>query len=134
MRTGFLLKYISQEELRQIITAATNRSESFNNFVKWLSFGGQVISRNNREAQRKIIKYNHLVANCLIFHNVVDLSQALNQSLSSEIPPTAQLIATLSPYQTEHINRFGNYNLDLQRPVTELNYQLPISISAQIQR
>ena len=67
MRTQFLLRYMSEEELRQIIQAATNRSEAFNNFVKWISFGGTVINKNNREAQRKIIKYNHLVANCLIF-------------------------------------------------------------------
>jgi len=103
------MNYISQEGLRQLITAGTNRSEAFNKFAKWLSFGRQVISRNNRDAQRKIIKYNHIVANCLIFHNMVDLSQALRQSLSSDSPATAQLIATLSPYQTEHINLFCSY-------------------------
>jgi len=31
--------------------------------VQWVAFGGEsVIRQNNREEQRKIIRYNHLVA------------------------------------------------------------------------
>ena len=68
IRTLFLLKYLSDEKLRSTIQAATNKSESFNGFSKWLFFGGEgIIAENNRERQRKIIKYNHLIANCLIF-------------------------------------------------------------------
>jgi TnpA family transposase len=37
VRTGFLLNFISDAELRSVIQAATNKSESFNNFIKWLS-------------------------------------------------------------------------------------------------
>ncbi len=48
-----------------------NKSEGFNNFAQWVSFGGHgVIAENDRDEQRKLIKYNHLVANCLIFHNM----------------------------------------------------------------
>ena len=73
VRTGFLLQYIGDAELRSTIQAATNKSESFNSFVKWLAFGGGgVIAENDRGEQRKIIRYNHLLANCLIFHNVYD--------------------------------------------------------------
>ena len=69
VRSGFLLQYIGDAELRSTIQAATNKSESFNSFVKWLAFGGGgVIAENDRGEQRKIIKYNHLLANCLIFH------------------------------------------------------------------
>jgi hypothetical protein len=32
--------------------------------VQWVAFGGKgVIRQNNREEQRKIVRYNHLVAN-----------------------------------------------------------------------
>ena len=126
MRTQFLLRYMSEEELRQVIQAATNRSEAFNNFVKWISFGGIVINKNNREAQRKIIKYNHLVANCLIFHSVVSLTQALNNSLARGAPANDELLTVLSPYLTEHINRFGNYTLNGERQSPQLGYDLPI--------
>jgi TnpA family transposase len=71
MRTMFLLQYMSDEELRSTIQFATNKREAFNGFTKWLSFGGEgVIAENDRDKQRKVIKYNHLVANCLIFYNV----------------------------------------------------------------
>lgn len=71
IRTMFLLKYIADEQLRRTIQTATNKSESFNVFTKWLFFGGEgIITENNRENQRKVIKFNHLIANCLIFYNV----------------------------------------------------------------
>jgi hypothetical protein len=35
-------------------------------------------------------------------------------------------LASLSPYQTEHINRFGNYVLDLSQPPAPLPFALPI--------
>src|SRR5262249_7774934 len=66
VRTIFLLQYISSVELRQLIQAATNKSEAFNKFVQWVCFGGEgVIAENVRDEQRKFIKYNHLVANLL---------------------------------------------------------------------
>lgn len=34
-------------------------------------------------------------------------------------------IATLSPYQTEHINRFGDYVLDMSMPPAPLPFTLP---------
>jgi TnpA family transposase len=70
VRTVFLLQYLSDADLRQTIQAATNKSEAFNRFVQWLFFGGEgIIASNDRAKQRKRIKYNHLIANCVIFHN-----------------------------------------------------------------
>jgi TnpA family transposase len=55
VRTIFLLQYISDLELRQMIQAATNKSEAFNKFVQWVCFGGEgVIAENVRDEQRKI--------------------------------------------------------------------------------
>lgn len=67
VRTMFLLNDINDIELRRNLHAATNKSEEFNNFTKWLFFGGEgVIAENVRHEQRKAIKYNHLVANLVI--------------------------------------------------------------------
>lgn len=64
IRTLFLLKYLNEPDLRRTIHAATNKSEQFNDFAQWLMFGGHgVIAENVRHEQRKVIKYNHLVAN-----------------------------------------------------------------------
>ena len=60
VRTIFLLRYLADAELRRTIQAATNKSERFNQFVQWVSFGGDsLIAENTRDEQRKFIKYNH---------------------------------------------------------------------------
>jgi hypothetical protein len=49
VRTMFLLRYVSEVELRQAIQSATNKSERFNEFVQRISFGGdKVIAENVR--------------------------------------------------------------------------------------
>lgn len=127
IRTIFLLNYISNAEMRSLIQAATNKSESFNQFLQWLAFGGDgTIATNDRDEQRKIIKYNHLVANCVIFHNVFSISRTLHALRQQHYPLDPILIAALSPYPTLHINRFGRYDQDPTRRPPELNYNLLI--------
>lgn len=43
IRTQFLLEYISNSKLREIITATTNKVEAFNAFSDWIRFGSRVI-------------------------------------------------------------------------------------------
>jgi len=63
----------------------------------------------------KMIKYHHLVANLLIFHNVVTLTRALQTLIAEGLEIDEAALACLSPYQTEHINRFGRYTLKRDR-------------------
>ncbi len=87
IRTGFLLQYLGDAELRSTIQAATNKSESFNDFVQWLAFGGgEVIAENDRAEQRKTIKYNQLLANCLIFHNAWTMPRVLHRLRVEGLP------------------------------------------------
>ena len=129
IRTGFLLHYLSDHDLRRTILRAMNKSEAFNGFLKWLFFGGEgVITENRREEQRKIIKYNHLVANLLIFHNVVTMTKVLHQLAAEGQRITSAALANLSPYQTRHVNRFGLYTLQLDRIPEPVQYDLPPSV------
>ncbi len=48
-------------------------AEAYNGFSAWLLFGGEVIERNDPAEQEKIIKFNSLVANCVIFHTALDI-------------------------------------------------------------
>ncbi|SDH86382.1 Tn3 transposase DDE domain-containing protein [Paraburkholderia phenazinium] len=66
VRTIFLLEWIGSLELRQEVTANTNKIESYNGFSKWLSFGGDVIAENEPEEQQKRLRYNDLVASAVI--------------------------------------------------------------------
>ena len=122
VRTLFTLDFISDEQLRRTIHASTNTVEAWNGFVQWIAFGGEgVIRQNNREEQRKIIRYNHLVANLVVFHNVVRMTQGLQSLINEGYTVTPEMISVFSPYWTEHINRFGIYQVRLDRipqPIT----------------
>ena len=121
VRTVFLLEYISNDELRRIIQAAQNKCEGFNKFAKWAYFGSDTIEANVRENQLKTIKYNHLVANLLIFHNCHTMTQALKELEAEGMQLTPELLATFSPYRTHHTNRFGMYELR-ERPLGPIDY------------
>jgi TnpA family transposase len=123
IRTGFLMEYLGSQELRQTIQGALNKSEAFNGFTKWVGFGNAgMIQQNSREEQRKIIKYNHLVSNCLIFYNVFEISRILQEYIQAGNTIEEEIIGALSPYLTRHINRFGSYSLDLNRKPPTLDF------------
>lgn len=122
VRTIFLLKYVGDVELRRLIHAETNKSEQFNGFAKKLFFGGEgEIAENLRHEQRKVIKYNHLIANMVILHNVVGMSRVLKQLQAEGALINQEVLAGLAPYRLEHINRFGDYVLDFRRKVEALD-------------
>ena len=126
LRTIFLLQYLDDVDLRNMVQACTNKSESFNRLAKWLAFGGeqQVLASNDREQLRKLVKYNHLVANCLILYNVSEISRILNELADEGRRFSVAAIEALSPYITAHINRFGLYDLDEEREGTDLDFDL----------
>ncbi len=127
IRTHFLLHYLGDPELRSTIQSATNKSEAFNGFAKWAFFGGEgVITHNRRVEQRKCIKFNHLIANCLIFYNVHVISEVLEQLNQEGAELDEQAVGALSPYLRQHVNRFGEYQLDLTQPPPALNYDIQV--------
>ena len=127
VRTEFLLNWISDLDLRRMTLEAMNKSERFNQFAQWIGFGGNgVITENDRAEQRKRIKYNHLVANCLIFHNVAAMTNTLHCLLGEGVAVKEETVRHLSPYITEHINRFGIYEWDRRRVLPLPNYELEI--------
>jgi hypothetical protein len=88
-------------------------------------------TQNVRDEQRKVIKYNHLVANLLIFHTVVTMTRALQQMREEGYAIDLEALATLSPYQTEHVNRFGTYVLNPNRTPEPLEQYLNLSSLSQ---
>ncbi|KVD65780.1 hypothetical protein WI86_24780 [Burkholderia ubonensis] len=96
IRTLFLLKYLNDPELRRTIHAATNKSEQFNDFAQWRMFGGEgIIAENVRDEQRKVIKYNHLVANMVILYNVQWMSRKLKELQQKGHPVDAEALKVL---------------------------------------
>jgi TnpA family transposase len=127
IRTLFLLRYIDEIELRKTIQSATNKCEEFNGFVKWLFFGGEgMIAENVRHEQRKIVQYNHLVANLVILYNVEKMTRVLKDLGREGVVINKELLNGLSPYRNSNINRFGDYTLDLEREVPPLDFGIKI--------
>lgn len=56
-----------------------------------------MIAENRREEQRKIIKFNHLVANCVILYNVFVVSKELQKLAQAGREFDEQDVAALSP-------------------------------------
>ena len=118
-----MLRYLADPDLRATIHAATNKTEQFNCFLKLAFFGGEgVITENSRDEQQKAIKYNHLVANCLIYHNVCSLTSIVRELQKDGKEVSDDALACISPYLTEHMNRFGDYTLNMQRKPPQPDY------------
>lgn len=123
VRNVFLLQYFRMPEMRRDINHATTISEAFNEFIQWVGFGNNgIITENSRDEQRKIIKYGHLVANALIYINVYDQTRIIQELVAEGYHVTPEILAHLGPFRTAHINRFGKYHLDENRPNIEVNY------------
>ncbi len=127
VRTMFLLEYITDRDMRKIIHAATCKSEEFNEFASWLFFAnGGKISANLRDQQGKIVKYNHLLANMAILYNVNAMTEVLNELKKEGHAVTPELMGAFNPYHTEHLGRLGSFELDLERNVKPLMYELRV--------
>ncbi|GGO80590.1 transposase [Wenjunlia tyrosinilytica] len=111
IRTVQLLRYPSDAPLRRRVTAATNKVESFNRFSQWVGFGNRgVIADNDPVEQEKAMKFNALLTNAVIFHNALDIAEIVRHLLEEGWTIEPEDLAHISPYLTEHINRFGEYS------------------------
>jgi TnpA family transposase len=128
VRTIFLLDYISDPKMREEIHANTNKVEAFNGFAKWINFGGEILQENDPEEQEKLIKFNNLVANALIFQNVIDQTRIIKDLVDDGFNVKAEDLMTLSPYLTSHIKRFGDYVIDLTETPPDLDIEYTFSL------
>ena len=112
-RTLFLLRFISNTEVRHVIRAETTKIEAYNDFLDWVCFGGPVVKSGDPVEQEKQLKYASLVANAVMLSNVADLSEVLSAMAKDGHSVTPELAACTSPYIREHIRRFGRFALDM---------------------
>jgi hypothetical protein len=72
----------------------------------------------------RFAKDNYLVANCVIFYNVHAVSRLLRSLKEERYQIEPEVLAALSPYITQYINRFRLFALDLSRQPPTLDYHL----------
>jgi hypothetical protein len=115
--------------LRREITACTNIVEGHNHFLDWIFFGKEgIITENDLEQQEKRVKYLDLFASAVILHNAVDLSVVIQQLTAEGVKIDRAMLATLSPYLTGHLKRYGDFVIDLQNIPTPLEEAIRLPI------
>ncbi|MGW8355516.1 Tn3 family transposase [Streptomyces wedmorensis] len=78
IRTSQLLCYLTDRQMCWRVTAATNKVEAYNGYSEWVRFGNcGVITDNDPVEQEKEVKFNALLTSYLIFHNTLDIAQAV---------------------------------------------------------
>jgi TnpA family transposase len=122
-RTLFLLRFISNTEVRRVIRAETTKIEAYNDFLDWVCFGGPVVKSGDPVEQEKQLKYASLVANAVMLSNVADLTEVLSAMAKDGHAVTPALVACTSPHIREHIRRFGRFALDMDDLPNPLNPQ-----------
>lgn len=128
IRTIFLLEYITESQMREMIHSATCKSEEFNDFLQWVMFGNKgIIAENIRHEQQKVIKYNHLVANMIILYNVITMTNVIGELTKEGLQIDAETLAATSPFRRENINRFGSYSLDMDREGPKIEFNIPVN-------
>ena len=89
--------------------------EAYNGFAKYFFFGGEgVIADNDPVEQEKAVKYNDLVSTAVIFYNVVEQTRIMKSLMRQGWKITREDVASLSPYVTSHVKRFGDYLIDVE--------------------
>ena len=115
------------------ITSCTNIVEAYNGFSKWLFFGKDGLITDNEPLEQERLKYLDLVANSIILQNAFDISSII-RFLSAEgyvIKP--RTLATLSPYLTGHLKRYGDYIVDFDNLPQPLETAMVITIEPETQ-
>lgn len=122
IRTNFLLDYIADINLRQTITDNTNKVESYHSLEDWIRFGSNMLTPSNHlDEMEKAIKYTDLVANCIMLQNAVDITEICHQLRQEEYKITQEDLSSLSPYMVEHLKRFGEYILILNKRLANID-------------
>jgi Tn3 transposase DDE domain-containing protein len=63
----------------------------------------------------------------VVFHNVVSMTRVLQALIDAGYPGPPAIIARLSPYKREHINRFGHYDLQFDQGPQPIIEELRLS-------
>ena len=115
-KTIFLCEYLSDIKLRYEIGEGLNVVERWNGVNDFTRYGRQgVFASNNREDQEISTLSLGLLQNCLMLINTLLVEQVIKEENYLDKLSIEDLRA-LSPLFYEHINPYGVFEIDLNRP------------------
>ena len=77
-----------------------------------------------RANQSKVMRFAHLLANMVIFHNVVHQTKAINKLRAEGMELSDGILGAMAPYWREHLNRFGMFQVDMEKNTANIEYDL----------
>jgi len=60
----------------------------------------------------------------MVFHTMVYQTKGINKLKAEGVEIPDEILSGISPYWTEHLNRFGMFELDMQKATAEIEYDL----------
>jgi TnpA family transposase len=134
IRSLYLLDYIDSPPLRRHVQRALNRSESYHQLRRAVSYANYGKLRFKTEYEQQLWEEcSRLVTNCIIYYNATLLSRLLSYKERTGDSHGAALLQQGSPVAWQHINLHGRYEfrkspeaIDIDAIVQELS-QLPIT-------
>jgi TnpA family transposase len=110
IRSIYLLDYIDSPPLRQHVQRALNRGESYHQLRRAVSYANFGKLRFKTEHEQQLWgECARLLTNCIIYYNMVLLSQlAAHKERAGDVQGAA-LLAHVSPVAWQHINFYGRY-------------------------
>lgn len=113
IKTIFLCRYLSSEELRREVHSGLNVVESWNSTNGFIFYGkAGELTTNRRENQEISLVCLHLLQASLVYINTLMIQEILNDPGWMERMTTRDL-AAISPLLTLHINPYGHFELDM---------------------
>jgi TnpA family transposase len=113
IKTIFLCRYLSSEEIRREVHEGLNVVESWNSTNGFIFYGkAGELTTNRRENQEISLLCLHLLQASLVYINTLMIQEILGDSEWLK-RMTIRDLAALSPLLTLHINPYGRFDLDM---------------------
>jgi len=115
-KTIYLCHYLSSRETQYEVQEGLNVVERWNGANDFICYGQQGIFASNSREQQEISSFClQLLQNCLMLINTILVEQTIEQHRLTDKLSVEDLRA-LTPLFYEHINPYGLFELDLERP------------------
>jgi TnpA family transposase len=121
-RTLYILDFIDDVELRQVVQKALNRGEAYHRFRRAVAFVNGGKFRVQTEGEQQIWnECSRLITNAVIYYNTMLLSRVYEQKHATDDHIAMDIIRGMSPVAWQHVNLFGTFEFSPTMPKVDMD-------------